>query len=98
MKRTKLYTGSSFASGSIVNMNITEIIGWTSSPILLATLIKQVYKQWSERTAAGISKWLFAGQLTASIGFTYYSYLTANWVFFATNIALTTNDLVGISL
>jgi len=79
-------------------MNITEIIGWTSSLILLATLIKQVYKQWSERTAAGISKWLFIGQLAASVGFTIYSYLTGNWIFLATNAALTVNNFIGISL
>lgn len=81
-----------------VNMNATEMIGWTSSAILLATLIKQVYKQWAERTAAGISKWLFIGQLAASVGFTIYSWLTGNWVFLATNAALTVNNLVGISL
>ena len=45
-----------------------EIIGWASSLILLATLVKQVYKQWSEGTGEGISQWLFLGQLAASIG------------------------------
>jgi MtN3 and saliva related transmembrane protein len=77
---------------------MTEIIGWTSSAILLLTLVKQVYKQWSERTGEGVSKWLFAGQLAASIGFTYYSYLTGSWVFLATNIALTINNIIGLTL
>ena len=49
---------------------MTEMIGWASSLILLATLIKQVYKQWSDGTSEGISKWLFVGQLAASVGFT----------------------------
>lgn len=77
---------------------MTEIIGWTSSLILLATLIKQVYKQWSEGTSEGISKWLFVGQLAASTGFTIYSYLVGSWVFMVTNGLLTVNNILGICL
>lgn len=75
-----------------------ELIGWASSVILLITLVKQVYKQWADRTSEGISKWLFIGQLAASVGFTFYSYLTGNWVFFFTNAALTVNNIIGIAL
>lgn len=75
-----------------------ELIGWASSGILLITLVKQVYKQWTDRTSEGISKWLFIGQLAASSGFTWYSYQTENWVFFFTNAALTVNNVIGISL
>jgi len=75
-----------------------EAIGWMSSLILLATLVKQVYKQWTSRTSEGISKWLFVGQLFASIGFTVYSYLTGSWVFMFTNGALTINNIIGITL
>ncbi len=77
---------------------MTEIIGWASSLILLATLIKQVYKQWAEGTGEGISKWLFVGQLAASIGFTVYSYLVSSWVFMVTNGLLTINNIIGIGL
>ena len=77
---------------------MTEIIGWASSLILLATLIKQVYKQWAEGTGDGISKWLFVGQLAASTGFTVYSYLVGSWVFMVTNGLLTINNVIGISL
>ena len=73
-----------------------EIVGWTSSLILLATLVKQVYKQWKEGTGEGVSKWLFVGQLAASIGFTTYSYLVGNWVFTITNGLLTLNNIAGI--
>ena len=62
------------------------------------TLVKQVHKQWKERTSEGISKWLFTGQLAASVGFTVYSILTGSWVFAVTNGALTVNNLVGIWL
>lgn len=77
---------------------MTEIIGWASSLILLMTLVKQVYKQWKEGTGDGISKWLFVGQVLASIGFTIYSYLVGNWVFTITNGILTINNFVGLYL
>jgi len=75
---------------------MTEILGWASSMVLLATLVKQVYKQYQEGRSDGISKWLFVGQLGAAIGFTIYSYLTGNWVFVFTNAALTINNIVGV--
>ncbi len=75
-----------------------EILGWASSLILLATLVKQVYKQWKDRTSEGISKWLFVGQLAASVGFTVYSVVTGSWVFAFTNAALTVNNIIGIWL
>ena len=73
-----------------------EIIGWASSIVLLLTLVKQVHKQWKDGTSEGISKFLFIGQLTASIGFTIYSYLVGSWVFMVTNGLLTVNNIIGI--
>ena len=75
-----------------------EIIGWASSLILLATLVKQVHKQWKDGTSEGISKWLFLGQLAASTGFLVYSYLVGSWVFMVTNGLLTVNNIIGIVL
>ena len=77
---------------------MTEILGWFCSVILLLTLVKQVYKQWMEGTGEGVSKWLFIGQLVASVGFTIYSYLVGNWVFTVTNGLLTINNIIGIYL
>jgi MtN3 and saliva related transmembrane protein len=77
---------------------MTDIIGWASSIILLLTLIKQVYKQWKDGETEGVSRWLFVGQLLASIGFTVYSYLVGNWVFTVTNGILTLNNIIGIGL
>lgn len=77
---------------------MVEILGWVSSVILLATLVKQVYKQWSDRTSEGISKWLFIGQLAASIGFTIYSIYSGSIVFAVTNAMLTVNNVIGIYL
>ena len=73
-----------------------EIIGWASSCLLLATLIKQVYKQWKEGTSEGVSKWLFIGQFFVSVGFTIYSVGTGNAVFIVTNSALAVNAAVGV--
>lgn len=75
-----------------------EILGWASSFILLLTLVKQVHKQWSEGTSEGVSKWLFTGQLAASLGFLAYSYLVGNWVFVVTNGLLTLNNVAGIAI
>ncbi len=77
---------------------IAEILGWASSLILLLTVGKQVYKQWKEGTSEGVSKWLFFGQIAASIGFLIYSILITNWVFIVTNSLMVINSLVGIGI
>jgi uncharacterized protein with PQ loop repeat len=73
----------------------TEIVGWASSGILLATLVRQVITQWRSRATSGVSRWLFIGQLAASVGFAIYSWLLGNWVFLVTNIALVLTALAG---
>lgn len=44
-----------------------EWIGWGSSMILVATMAKQVAKQWTEKSTKAISKWLYIGQFAAEI-------------------------------
>ncbi len=75
---------------------MTEIIGWTSSLILLTTIIKQVYKQWREGTSEGVSVWLFIGQIVASVGFVIYSVLVGNIVFIFTNSLLVVSAVFGL--
>lgn len=77
---------------------MTEAIGWISSLILVLTIGKQVYKQWQEGSSEGVSKWLFVGQMAASIGFTIYSWLVSNWVFVATNALMVVNGLLGLAI
>lgn len=72
-----------------------ELIGWLSALILLATIIRQVYKQWHDKATGGVSKWLFVGQLAASFGFTVYSWLLENWVFVVTNLLIFFSSIVG---
>ena len=71
------------------------ILGWLSSLILLATLGKQVHKQWRERRQEGVSKWLFRGQMAASIGFTVYSLLVREWIFVVTNALILLSAIAG---
>lgn len=79
-------------------MNPTELIGWASSLILLATLARQVYKQWESGNSEGISAWLFIGQMAASTGFAIYSWLVNNNVFVFTNSLLVLNGLAGYAI
>jgi uncharacterized protein with PQ loop repeat len=73
-----------------------EAIGWLSSLILIATIGKQVHKQWKSRTADGVSSWLFVGQCAASLGFTIYSALLRNWVFVVTNAVMLASAIAGL--
>lgn len=75
---------------------MVEVVGWVSSFILVLTIAKQVYKQWKEGSSEGVSKWLFIGQISASLGFTVYSWLVNNWVFVATNAVMLLNGFAGL--
>lgn len=73
----------------------TEIVGWASALILLLTVSSQVFQQWRSSSTAGVSNWLFIGQISASTGFVVYSALVANWVFVATNTFLLLTAILG---
>lgn len=77
---------------------MVEAIGWISSTILVVTIGRQVFKQWNDDTSQGVSTWLFAGQLAASIGFLTYSMLVRNWVFVVTNALMVVNGLLGYAI
>jgi MtN3 and saliva related transmembrane protein len=66
--------------------------------VLLATLVRQVYTQWRTRATAGVSRWLFVGQCTASAGYTVYSLLLHNWVYLSSNVAILLTAMVGEGL
>jgi MtN3 and saliva related transmembrane protein len=77
---------------------LIDVIGGASSVILIITIATQVAKQWRDRTSAGVSTWLFVGQLAASVGFTIYSLLVKNWVFAVTNGVMIVNGLLGYGI
>jgi MtN3 and saliva related transmembrane protein len=74
---------------------MVELLGWGSSFILLVTLLRQVYTQWQTRSTAGVSRWLFIGQVTASVGYVIYSVLLHNWVFLTSNVAILCTAVLG---
>lgn len=78
-----------------MTMTGADWIGWSASVVLLATLSRQIVVQWRERSTEGVSSWLFAGQLAASVGFVVYSWLVHSWVFVFTNSAILLTAVVG---
>jgi MtN3 and saliva related transmembrane protein len=73
----------------------TDLIGWAAALILLLTVSSQVWKQWRSRTSAGVSPWLFIGQMSASLGFVIYSLAVDNMVFVVTNALLLLAAVLG---
>jgi uncharacterized protein with PQ loop repeat len=74
---------------------MTELIGWTAAVVLIATIGRQVYTQWRAGTTAGVSKWLFIGQVSASTLFVIYSCLQGDGVFIATNAVMLATAILG---
>lgn len=72
-----------------------DTIGWAASAILLATLTRQIITQWKDKDAKGVSRWLFLGQIAASVGFIAYSWMLDNWVFIVTNSLILMTAVVG---
>jgi uncharacterized protein with PQ loop repeat len=77
---------------------LTESLGWAAAVILLATISRQVYAQWRSRSVAGVSRWLFVGQVAASTAFLLYSLLLDNWVFVFTNGMMLVAALAGLAI
>jgi uncharacterized protein with PQ loop repeat len=77
-------------------MSIVDVVGWSSSAILVVTLFVQVRKQWHDHTSRGVSPFLFVGQLAASLGFLAYSVQIESWVFVATNALTSLAALCGL--
>lgn len=74
---------------------MAQWIGWLAAFILLMTIARQVWTQWRSGTAAGVSKWLFAGQIAASTCFIIYSVAVSNTVFIATNSLMLVAAVLG---
>jgi uncharacterized protein with PQ loop repeat len=76
-------------------MENIDIIGWLASAVLIATLARQTVAQWTASEPQGVSAWLFAGQITASLLFIVYSLLLRNTVFVVTNSLILLTAIVG---
>lgn len=74
---------------------MTDAIGWFAATILMLTIGRQVYTQWRDKTCVGVSRWLFIGQIAASVSFVIYSWLLQNWVFVVTNAGMLVIGITG---
>jgi MtN3 and saliva related transmembrane protein len=72
-----------------------DLIGWVATAILVATVGRQTWTQWTSGKTDGVSHWLFIGQIAASTGFTVYSVLLGNWIFVVSNAFLLVIAIVG---
>ena len=72
-----------------------EPLGWLASLILLSTIGRQIWRQAHAPTVEGVSKWLFIGQMAASVLYLVYSILVRNPVFIASNAALLVAGVTG---
>ncbi|WP_129135222.1 PQ-loop domain-containing transporter [Luteimonas sp. YGD11-2] len=76
-------------------MTGADWIGWAATAVLMATLIRQIRKQWIADSVESVSVWLFVGQIAASVLFIIYSALVSNPVFVVTNVLILGTAVVG---
>ena len=79
----------------IAHLLSPEPLGWLASLILLSTIARQIWRQAHAPTVEGVSKWLFIGQMAASVLYLVYSILVKNPVFIASNAALLVAGITG---
>jgi hypothetical protein len=76
-------------------MSAADLVGWISSAILVATLARQVHTQATRGNGQALSRWLFAGQIAASLGFIAYSWMLRNSIFLLTNTIILGTAIAG---
>lgn len=72
-----------------------DLLGWAATAVLIATLWRQIWKQWTAEGAQAVSTWLFVGQITASVLFIAYSAATGSIVFVVTNSLILLTAVTG---
>jgi len=63
--------------------------------VLVATLWRQIWKQWRADDAKAVSTWLFIGQMTASVLFIAYRIALHSWVLVVTNSLVLATAIAG---
>ena len=76
-------------------MEPIDLLGWAATAVLIATLWRQIWKQWTADDAQAVSTWLFVGQITASVLFIAYSAATGSVVFVVTNSLILLTAVAG---
>jgi hypothetical protein len=72
-----------------------DLVGWLSSATLVATLARQLHTQATKGNGQALSRWLFVGQIAASLGFIAYSWMLRNPVFLLSNTILLGMAIAG---
>lgn len=72
-----------------------DLLGWAATAVLIATLWRQIWKQWTAEGAQAVSTWLFVGQITASVLFIAYSAASGSIVFVVTNSLILLTAIAG---
>ncbi|HJL17575.1 MAG TPA: hypothetical protein RMH99_18065 [Sandaracinaceae bacterium LLY-WYZ-13_1] len=75
-----------------------SFIGWGAAGLLVLTIGAQTLEQYRSDSTAGVSPWLFVGQVAASTGFLIYAALLGDPVFVSTNVLLIGSALTGLAL
>lgn len=76
-------------------METIDLLGWAATAVLIATLWRQIWKQWTVDDPEAVSTWLFVGQITASVLFIAYSAATGSLVFVVTNSLILLTAIAG---
>ena len=76
-------------------MGWSDWVGWMAGIVLLITVSRQVWTQYRTHSAAGVSRWLFTGQVAASTGFVVYSFAKGDVLFVATNVMMLIVAIAG---
>ena len=76
-------------------METADYVGWAAVAVLFATMSGQAWKEWRDRVKHGVSRWFFAGQVTASLLFIVYSAMVGNAIFVVGNVMVLLAAIAG---
>ena len=79
-------------------MESADYVGWAAVAVLFATMSGQAWKEWRDRVKHGVSRWFFAGQVTASLLFIAYSAMVGNAIFVVGNVMVLLAAIAGGSI
>jgi uncharacterized protein with PQ loop repeat len=79
-------------------METADYVGWAAVAVLFATMSGQAWKEWRDRVKHGVSRWFFAGQVTASLLFIAYSAMVGNAIFVVGNVMVLLAAIAGGSI
>jgi lipid-A-disaccharide synthase-like uncharacterized protein len=76
-------------------MAAEDLVGWSATLILVATLGRQAWLQWNDRHSSSVPPLMFGGQCLASVLFIAYSAMVGSAVFVVANSLILLTALAG---